>query len=280
MQNILSVQELSASYSKTGSPDFSPILHNVSIQVHKGELTCLCGLNGSGKSTLLSILAGLAKAPLHFSAKAGPRIGNSPIYQMKRKKCASLISYMVQTEEPAWDFSVKQTIAMGLYASKGQMPLLDPNRQIRLNQEISEQSEDEQRIKEIMELLGISNLSKRSVFSLSGGEMQKIRIARSLIQSSQFLILDEPCANLDFCYEEELLQILRSYAENKNIGILITIHNINVAARFAHKLCLLPKQKSVILGTVKECFTKENLSATFNKSMEVWSHPVWNCPQV
>ena len=56
MQNILSVQELSASYSKTGSPDFSPILHNVSIQVHKGELTCLCGLNGSGKSTFLQVL--------------------------------------------------------------------------------------------------------------------------------------------------------------------------------------------------------------------------------
>lgn len=280
MQEFLSVHELTAGYSKIDSPDFTPILQNISLQLSKGELVCLCGLNGCGKSTLLSILAGLSKSPLHFSAKTAPQIGNSPIYQMKRKECASRISYMLQSEEPAWDFSVSQTIAMGLYAAKRQMPIFDAQIKTMSKQCINNACEDEKRICEILELLDISNLAHRNIFSLSGGELQKVRIARSLIQSSEFLILDEPCANLDFCYEEELLQILRSYAEQKNIGILITIHNINVAARFAHKLCLLPKCGSLISGTVQDCFTTENLSKTFSKSMKVWIHPIWNCPQV
>lgn len=258
----LKVSGLTAGYSN--QKVFSPILKDVFLELKRGELLCLCGLNGSGKSTLLSIIAGIFFPNIKFYSDEVPKIFGKPITKLKNRERASKISFMPQNEDFAWNFSVQETIESGFYARK----------------ETLSQKEIKNQINDVLNTLKISNLAERDIFSLSGGELQKVRIARALIQSSSFIILDEPCSNLDFCYEEELLNILKKWAKEKNIGILISIHNINAVPPVADKICLLPKGKKTIFGTVEECFSSENLSLTYEKELKVWQHPLKNCLQV
>ena len=125
----------------------------------------------------------------------------------------------------------------------------------------------------------------RSVYSLSGGEFQKVRIARTLSQETDFLLLDEPCANLDFTVQKELLTLFQSLAHEKNKGILISIHDINAASRFADRIELLPPLKNnpeggLISGKANEIFTQENIEKTYGKGLNIFRHPVYDCPQI
>ena len=106
-----------------------------------------------------------------------------------------------------------------------------------------------------MEDLQILHLENRLVNSLSGGEFQKVRIARALVQNPRFILLDEPASSLDFVFEPELMEFLKNAAHTKNIGILISVHNVNLAIRFADKIMLLPKNQPVIFGEPSKIIT-------------------------
>lgn len=228
-----------------------PVLDSVSFEIESGKLVCLCGPNGAGKSTLLSILAGIQNPALSVSNPPSIILDSNTdlaINSLKRKECARLISYMAQTEQSIWDFTVQDIVMMGRYpwSNNG----LYSEEDFKITQQIIEEME-------------LTEFADRSVHSLSGGEFQKVRIARSLAQEPRFLILDEPAANLDFVYEPKLMQLLQTIAIKKNIGVLISIHNINLAADFAHKVIMLPKNGKALFGDTEKIFTLENLDTTF-----------------
>ena len=116
---------------------------------------------------------------------------------------------------------------------------------------------------EIIEELNLGELKNRSVHNLSGGEFQKVRIARSLAHTPKFMLLDEPAASLDFVFEPKLMELLKNIAKSKNIGIVLSIHNVNQIENFADKVIMLPKGQKNVFGNVKDVLNEENLKLTF-----------------
>ena len=269
MKDKLFCKKINASY-KTGSLT-KQILNNVSIEIEQGDFICLCGPNGSGKSTLLTILAGLSNtlSNLKVTAELMPAIMHESHYtqlsELSQKQIAQKVAFMQQNEYSTWDFTVKELILQGRYPYT-KNGWYSP--------------EDNTIVEKIIQQMSLSDFAERSVHSLSGGEFQKVRIARAMAQSPDFLLLDEPASNLDFVYEPILLENLKKIAKEENIAVLISIHDVNLAARIADKIAFLPPQKPIICDTVENIFTEENLLYTYNTELQIYEHSVYNKKQV
>ena len=173
--------------------------------------------------------------------------------KLPRREAARTIAYLQQNEYSEWNFLVHDYVLQGRYAY---------TRYSHYSQE------DYAVVDSVLGELGLSDFSQRHIHSLSGGEFQKIRLARALAQSPRFLLLDEPAANLDYVYEPHLMQLLRDTAHNKNLGVLAAVHDINLAARFADRIILLPPKKSVLSGAPSDIMNTENLKYTFGVDFE------------
>ena len=269
MKDKLFCKKINASY-KTGSLT-KQILNNVSIEIEQGDFICLCGPNGSGKSTLLTILAGLSNtlSNLKVTAELMPAIMHESHYtqlsELSQKQIAQKVAFMQQNEYSTWDFTVKELILQGRYPYT-KNGWYSP--------------EDNTIVEKIIQQMSLSDFADRSVHSLSGGEFQKVRIARAMAQSPDFLLLDEPASNLDFVYEPILLENLKKIAKEENIAVLISIHDVNLAARIADKIAFLPPQKPLICDTIEKVFTEENLLYTYNTELQIYEHSVYNKKQV
>lgn len=253
MYDSIKICNLNAGWNK------KPVLKNINFSISKGEFICLSGPNGSGKSTLLSIIAGIQK-----EAVFGKPEDSVPILKVKQKERARIISYMQQNESSTWNYKAKDIILTGRFPHTNFTGFYS--------------DKDFMVTDKIIRKMGIEESAEKNVFELSGGEFQKIRIARCLVQETDFILLDEPTAGLDFTYQEELLSLLKSMAKENNTGILISIHDINTAARFAEKLILLPKLKPCISGPVEQIMTESNLAVTYGAEIKICTHPIYKCP--
>ncbi len=258
-------KELNAFYNS------KQILQNINITLKKGEFTCVIGPNGCGKSTLLKLLAGLRVQALHSTGTI--TIDSQNITELSRKRIAQQISFMPQSENSTWDFTVADTILTGRFA----------------HTEFSRwySKKDKEIVRSIISELNLDNLANRSVNTLSGGEFQRVRIARSMAQQSEFLLLDEPIANLDFTCQHDIMTKLKEIVHEKNIAVIMAIHDINLAASFADKILLVHPISTITkniaqtqFGTVAEIITKENICNAYNANCDIFTHPLLNCPQI
>ena len=253
----MNIEKLTASYGD------KIVLSEVSFTLQQGEFVCLCGPNGAGKSTLLSVMSGVPDARLKVCG-GGQQL--TEFSKLPRREAARTIAYLQQNEYSEWDFTVHDYVLQGRYAYT----------------RYSHYSSDDYAVVDgVLNDLGLSDFSQRTIHSLSGGEFQKIRLARALAQTPKFLLLDEPAANLDYVYEPHLMQLLRDTAHSKDLGVLAAVHDINLAARFADKILLLPpaattagnetspiSKKSVLFGTPSDIMNTENLKYTFGVDFE------------
>lgn len=244
MSGQLEIISLSAAFGE------KEVLHEVSFALQQGEFVCLCGLNGAGKSTLLSVMAGVQEASLKVSG-GGEQLKD--FLKLSRRDAAKVLAYMQQNEYSEWDFVVRDYVLQGRYA---------------YTRSAHYAAADYEVVDGVLSELGLLEFSQRHIHALSGGEFQKIRLARALAQTPQFLLLDEPAANLDYVYEPHLMQLLRDTAHTKNLGVLAAVHDINLAARFADKILLLPAKKSVLFGSPSAIMNTDNLKYTFGVDFE------------
>ncbi len=246
----IEVRDFSAAY------DDKIVFEHLNFSLADGSYTALCGKNGSGKSTLLSLMAGLVPAGLTYSGDI--LIDGKSIFSMKRNEAAKKVALLLQNESPVWNLSVRQFVETGLY-SLGRLGA----------------GEVDQLVNKALEETGISDFAEKHVFNISGGEFQKCRLARCLVQGTPLMLFDEPGDKLDMPFQQHFLQAI------KNLGktVLFSIHEINVASIFAEDFLLL-SEGSLIKGSREDIFKQDLLEAAYRAKVEIYRHPVKNVPQV
>ena len=251
---MIEIKNLCAAYEKSEKVIFD----NISFKLTNDSLSALCGKNGSGKSTLLLLMAGIVPAGLKVSGDI--LIDGHSVFKMKREEAAKNVSLLLQNETPVWNLTVRQFVETGLYAF-GKQP-----------RDIADGAVDV-----ALSSLGILDFADKLIFNISGGEFQKCRLARCLIQKSPAMLFDEPAENLDMPFQMQFLNKIRELSENKTI--LFSIHDINTAALFATDFLLLSKGK-IIQAIRDEIFKPEILSEAFDTDVKIFQHPLQGIPQV
>ena len=242
--------------------DSEPILKDISLSVEKGEFIGLIGPNGSGKSTLLKLMGGV----MNLSDDA-VWINDQPINTIKKKVLARDITWISQEHPMVFPFTVQEIVLMGRH------PYLPP---------LSFEGKEDYRIaRDAMEITQTSQFSNRYFSEISGGEKQRVMLASAIAQEPEIMLLDEPTSALDLKYQIQILNILKRLNEEKNITLILAMHDLNLASRYCRRLILLDEGAIVRNGTPAEVLKKEVLENVYgvhvnlhNLDGEVLVHPI------
>lgn len=239
------------------------ILENIDVSVNYGELLVIVGPNGAGKSTLLSVLANeLARheQPVYFK--------NKTFKDWDEKELAHTKAKFSQNNSPDIPLSVKDVVMMGRYPYFSTIP----------------HQADEDAVHKAMEETDVSALATRDYNSLSGGEKQRVHLARVLAQldnkvENKMVFLDEPLNNLDVLHQHRILHTIKNFTEQGNAAIIV-LHDLNLAAQFADKVMLLKNGQIAAHNVPGKVFTTEIISRVYNFPCTVCPNPVNNNPLI
>ena len=217
------------------------VLDDVSFTLNDGEIGIVLGKNGVGKSTLFKLIVGLIKP-----VSGEILINDINLNKLKIKDRAKMIAYVPQSIQFG-DLSVYETILSGRVSFYSLFP----------------SKKDEEIVQNVIKEMGLEGFLNKNVNELSGGEKQKIAIARALVQEPKVLIFDEPTGNLDIGNEQLILNEARKICIKKNISVLISIHDISIASYYGDKFFLLKDNKIKYSGN-KEVINENNISDIFD----------------
>ena len=220
------------------------IIDGIDLSVPSNKVSVIIGSNGCGKSTLLKTMARLIK-PLSGDIV----IDGKKITTMPSKKLAQILGLLPQSPV------VPEGITVWDLVSRGRFPY--QNLFSSLNKE------DFEAVEEALEIMGISELANRCIDELSGGQRQRVWIAMALAQQTDILLLDEPTTYLDMSYQLEVLEVLEKLNKEKNITVVIVLHELNNACRFADNIIGFKKGKVICEGKPLDVITKENLKKIY-----------------
>ena len=229
----------------------APALAGVSASLAPGELVSVVGPNGSGKTTLLRAVLGTA--PL---AEGRVEVEGKPLGEWRPRELARVLGVVTQREEILFPLTVQETVELGRYAHLGATA--------------SPREADRIAVAEALRRADVFDLAERRTDTLSGGEWQRVRIARALAQNPRALLLDEPTAALDIRHEMEVFELVRRLA-GEGIGTLLVTHHLNLAARYADRLLLLDHGAVVAEGPPAQVLRPEVVSSVFEWRVAVTS---------
>jgi iron complex transport system ATP-binding protein len=252
---MLSIRSLSFSYNSKLA------LADISLDVKAGDVFAVIGPNGAGKTTLIKVVSGILR-----SGAGRILVSGRDVAGMDPSRRARLMAVVPQARKLPPDFTVWQTVQMGRTPYLGWLG------------KISQKDKDyTQRALEQADLLAYS---QRRIDELSGGEQQRVLLARALAQDCPILLLDEPTAHLDLHYQSDLLNLVRKLATEQQLAILMTLHDLNQVAQYADKVALLLDGRMQAQGTPEEVLTPENLTEAYRVPLHVIPHPYHNTPLV
>ena len=220
-----------------------PVLEGITADLAKGGLIAIVGPNGAGKSTFLSCLAGLLKPDAGAATLDGLSIGAMPGRQRARR-----IAFLAQTPEIAWDVDVRAFVGLGRTPHLG---AFGPS------------GEDQAAIDAAIASAGLEAFAERPVTRLSGGERARALIARGLAGDTDWLLADEPLTGLDPGHALDALALFRRLAHDEGKGVVITLHDLNLAARFADRVLVLNNGKLVVDGPADTALAPEILTKVY-----------------
>lgn len=209
------------------------ILHSVGLEVREGEFLGIIGPNGSGKSTLLKNIYKVLRPQ-----RGAMTLMELDLLALSNREMAQRLAVVVQEQEASFDFTVEEVVLMGRHARKG---LLE-----------AETEGDQALVREMLRRVGLDRAREQSFSTLSGGEKQRVMIARALSQQTPCLILDEPTNHLDIKYQMELMDLVRELP----CTVVAAIHDLNLAAMYCDRLYALKDGRIVGSGTPEELLTE------------------------
>lgn len=234
------------------------VLAGISLELRRGELVALLGPNGAGKSTLLAGLCGTAR----------PRDGEvllqgESLDRLSPRAIALRCAVVPQRLDPAFGLRVRTVVGMGRYA---RLPLFG-----------NASPEDERAVDEALEATGTLAFQHRPADQLSGGELQRVLLARALAQEAPLLLLDEPFSAMDMAWRMRCFDLLRRRAARG--ATLVALHDVNLAALYCTRILFLKHGGVAFDGPPKRLFTETALSELYETDIKIGIHPVTGAPQ-
>ena len=234
----LQIKNLRFAYKKERT-----VLQDISFSVAQGEVLGILGTNGTGKTTLLKCINKILQAE-----KGSIFFGQDDILQLNATEIAKIIAYVPQYANNLSPVTVIDFVMQGRIPYAGFI--------------FSEQ--DKQIVMHILCQFALENYAFKQVNELSGGERQRVLIARALAQQPKIIILDEPTSSLDLYNQLFILKIIREMAKEQQLAVIMTIHDLNLAAMFCDKLLMLKNGKVFASGTADDVLTHEHIKAVYN----------------
>ncbi len=253
--STVAVHQLSCGYDRRA------VLKDVSFTLNPGELTAILGPNGCGKTTLLKTLARLLP-PLVGSVT----LDCHPLAAIGRRAIAQRIAFAPQVLAPDWPFTVSEYVALGRIPHAGWWTPLAAT--------------DKAAIATSIARFDLTPLAQVRVTELSGGEWQRVRLAKALAQEPQVLLLDEPTAHLDPRYQFELLSLVRELIAERKLCVAVTLHDLNLVGPWADRVILLANGGVIADGPPTEVLTAEKLASAYSATFAVAPHPTTGTPAV
>jgi len=250
---VLQVANLSFAYGNW------QVLADVELRVRAGEIVGIIGPNGAGKSTLLRAISGVLRPDEGRIIVCGDDIA-----QISRVELARRVAVVPQSANLPESFTAIEIVILG------RTPHL------RLLQ--SEGPSDLAVVRRAMESCGILELADRRIGELSGGERQRVVIARALAQEPKLLMLDEPTSHLDINHQAAILDLVASLAEERELGVLVVFHDLNLAAQYCHRLVILKTGRVVATGPPEKVITADTVALTYDARVCIVPHPHNNLP--
>lgn len=244
METKLQIKDISYSYGDKNA------IEDISLKVKRGEFVGIIGPNGSGKSTVLKTV---------YRALT-PSVGEiildgENLLKMPYKKSSQKMAVVGQENDVPFDFTVEEMVAMGRNPKKRLFDI--------------DTAEDKAMVHHALVHLGMENMAKRSYLNLSGGEKQRVLLARAVAQECDFFVLDEPTNHLDISYQLEIFDFIKRL----DITVLAAIHDLNMAALYCDRIYVLKDGKIVLSGTPEEVFTPENIFDIYGVYSSVSKNP-------
>jgi iron complex transport system ATP-binding protein len=250
---VIKTKDLNWSYNGT------KVLDNVSIDIRFGTFTGILGPNGAGKTTLLKLILNLLQVE-----KNSILIRGIDINTYSRKELARIEAYVPQNVKIDFNFTVEQVVIMGRTPFLGRFE--------------SESSKDIGIAEWAMKETGVLEFKNKLITHLSGGELQRVIIARALTQEPIIMALDEPTSHLDIQHQINILSILRTLAKREGLTIVAVLHDVNHALEYCDNLFLMDKGKIVNTGSPKDVITPKVMKEVYNLDVKITKNPFTGNP--
>lgn len=251
--SVLQTKDLVVAYGE------SMVLHELNITIPVGHVTALVGSNGCGKTTLLRVLARLLK-PTRGTAL----LDDHEIARLPTKEVARLLGILPQSPIAPDGITVRELVAQGRYPYQS------------WRQQWSR--EDEQAVNQALQLMHLGDLAHRLLESLSGGQRQRAWIAMVLAQGTETLLLDEPTTYLDLAHQIEILDLVDELNERENRTIVMVLHDINQACRYANHLIVLKDGQVLASGSPGEILSEALIEEAFGIGCSIVPDPITGAP--
>jgi iron complex transport system ATP-binding protein len=253
---MIKLHQVSGGYGK------KQVIHDVSLTIKKGSFFSIIGPNGSGKTTLIRLISGELKPSRGFI-----QVDNKNLANLSLHKRAQKIAVLSQTYELGIDFTVKEIVSLGRYPY--QKGFFNDDTEL-----------DEAVISQAMVQTNVMHLAHQPFNQLSGGEKQRVMLAKTFAQQPDILILDEPTNHLDVFHTKELLETLLTWKREKNVTIIAILHDINIASLYSDDIALLANGRFVEVGDASILHNEKHMSELFHVAMQVVNHPISSKPQL
>lgn len=252
---MLEIQSLSVAYYDID------VIKDINLSIAEREILAVVGPNGVGKSTLVRAVSGV-----HPARKGKVRVNGNELDRLPYLQRARYMAVVPQARELPAAYTVYETVMMG------RTPYLNWLGQAgRLDHEL---------VRLALERTALLAMAERRIGELSGGEQQRVLLARALAQDTPIMLLDEPTTHLDLQHQSNLLNLVRRLAQEKNLSVLMVLHDLNLAGLYADRVALMANGSVYAVGSPAEVITAENLTSVYSVPVNVIPHPDYGTPLV
>jgi iron complex transport system ATP-binding protein len=258
-----SIQEIRFRYRRTDGPGW--VLNGITFSIMAGEIFGVIGPNGAGKTSLLKVLAGLVQPQEGTVELFGKNLTNLPQAEVARH-----VAVVPQESQPVFPFTVAEMVLMGRF----------PHHEIGLWGFGWETRQDWALARQAMEEADVAYLADRLISEISGGEQQRVLIARALAQQPRVLLLDEPMVFLDLNHQVEICRLIRRLNNDRSLTVVLVSHDLNLASQYCDRLMLLNEGRIFRIGTPAEVIRREVLARVYRCEVLVDCHPMSGLPRV